>query len=405
MTGSADGGTVGDLGDGRLCRVIAVESEGFVFVEFRGGGEGHVAAENIGALPVGAVLYVREGRWDQVDDDLWAGGDLVGLVEGSDGVSVVVRVGASGLRTFPADEALGLAEGDFVRLGPDGRPIGALPGTRQLHNREDSFDAGDLIVDKATITTTLDDVGGDQVLRRKAEDLARVALDPDQPLAAMGVNPIKGVLFSGPPGTGKTYLAKALAKETQANFYLVSGPAIVDQWVGQTERRLREVFEHAAGNKPAIVFFDEIDSLYTSRGSDVHEATNRLIGQFLSILDGFISLEQVLVIATTNVASMMEEALLRPGRLGHKLVFQLPTLADREHVLRVSANKIAFDEEPDWDMLAKATAGWSNAELAAIWTDAGIAAALDRRRTICGEDVLYGLAEVTAERKTRRAVR
>lgn len=163
------------------------------------------------------------------------------------------------------------------------------------------------------------------------------------------------------------------------------------------------MFDHAVTNKPSIVFFDEIDSLYTSRGSETHEATNRLIGQFLSILDGLLPLEQVLVIATTNLASMMEDALLRPGRLGHKLVFTLPSEQERELILKASARDMKTSEEPDWQVLAAATEGWSGAELAAIWTDAGIAAALDRRKKISREDVLYGLAEVAAERQIRKA--
>lgn len=396
-----------DLVAGQLCRVIGIAGPDQVLVELRLGGEGHLDIPGIGALPVGAVLYRRADGWDQVSDDLWPGGDLIGTVESSSEDGVVIRVGGQALRAFATDPDLPLVPGQLVSIGPDGQPLAAL-STEQADDRSsrmDSFDPADLIVSKSALTTTLDDVGGHPALKRKARDLLQVALDPRDPLREMKVNPIKGILFSGPPGTGKTHLARALAKEADAAFYLVSGPAIVDQWLGQTERRLREVFEHAVANRPAIVFFDEIDSLYTGRGKDTHEATNRLVGQFLSILDGVIPLKQVLVIATTNLASVMDDALLRPGRLGHKLTFALPSLADRELILRASAREMKRSEEPHWASLAAATEGWSGAELAAIWTEAGVAAALDSRLEVCREDVTYGLKEVSVERQTRRAKR
>ena len=392
---------------GQLCRIIGIASPDRVLVELRQGGEGHLDIPAIGELPVGTVLYGHDGRWEQIAHDLWPGGDLVGTVESSSDAAVVIRVGAQSLQAFAPDPDLPLTPGQLVSVGPDGLPLAVLSTDKgdDRSRREDAFDPADLIVRKESLTTTLDDVGGSTVLKRKARDLVNVALDPRHPLREMKVNPIKGILFSGPPGTGKTHLARALAKEADATFYLVSGPAIVDQWLGQTERRLRDVFEHAVANKPSIVFFDEIDSLYTSRGNETHEATNRLVGQFLSILDGVIPLDQVLVIATTNLSSVMDDALLRPGRLGHRLTFTLPSMADRELILRASAREMERSEEPDWPSLAGATEGWSGAELAAIWTEAGVAAALDGRLQICREDVIYGLSEVATERETRRAQR
>nr|WP_251364296.1 MULTISPECIES: AAA family ATPase [unclassified Leucobacter] len=216
----------------------------------------------------------------------------------------------------------------------------------------------------------------------------------------MGVNPIKGILFSGPSGTGKTFLARGLAAKLDASFYNVGGPVIVDKFVGQTERRLREIFEHAQANGPAILFFDEIDSLYTQRGEQNHEATNRLVGQFLSLLDGFVAYDRVLIIATTNLPGALDDALLRPGRLGHKLVFSLPSEEDRVQILSASSRKVLFRERPDLSALAQPTQGWTAADLAAIWTEAGLAATLDHRKSIAWEDILIGVEAVDRDRKT-----
>ena len=229
---------------------------------------------------------------------------------------------------------------------------------------------------------------------KRARDLVSIALAPDEPLKAIGVNPIKGILFSGPSGAGKTFLAKAVAGSFDASFYNIGGPVIVDQFVGQSEKRLREIFEHASTHAPAILFFDEIDSLYTQRGASNHESTNRLVGQFLSLLDSFVRLDKVLIIATTNLPGVLDGALLRPGRLGHKLEFHLPNVDNRKSILRTASGKIDFAEDVDIDELSFMTDNWTAADLAAIWTEAGILAVLDGRRSLCREDVFEAVSRV-----------
>ncbi|WBL19634.1 AAA family ATPase [Citricoccus sp. NR2] len=141
--------------------------------------------------------------------------------------------------------------------------------------------------------------------------------------------------------------------------------------------------------------------MYTQRGEHNHEATNRLVGQFLSLLDGFVAYDRVLIIATTNLPGALDDALLRPGRLGHKLVFSLPSEDDRVQILTASSRKVTFREAPDLSALAQLTDGWTAADLAAIWTEAGLAATLDHRKSIAWEDILIGVEAVDRDRRTQ----
>jgi transitional endoplasmic reticulum ATPase len=391
-----------ELEEGQVLRVLSLIDASSALVEGRNGTTGRITGVATN-LSVGDVLFVSGGDVVPLPPVSWSAGDRTGTIAWADDKQVVVK--SSGTTyVFPQREAEPFRKGHTVRLGPDGQPIAIIadqPVDAFDVSHDDSFAVESLIVKPEDNKTLLADFGGSPALVQRAVDLVRVALSPREPLRAMGVNPIKGILFSGPSGTGKTHLARALANLTDCSFYNVGGPAIVDQFLGQTERRLREIFDHANAHGPAILFFDEIDSLYTQRGNQNHEATNRLVGQFLSLLDGFVPSDRVLVIATTNLPGSLDDALLRPGRLGHKLTFAVPSESDRILILEASSRKISFSEEPDLTVVARATEGWFAADLAAIWTEAGIAAALDRRESICWEDVLAGIDEQARERQVR----
>jgi transitional endoplasmic reticulum ATPase len=392
-----------ELEEGQVCRVISIIDDSSALIELRNGNTGKVTAVANANLSVGDVFFCSEQNVTRLPPSAWPAGDRTGTIAWADDDNVIVKSSASTF-AFPQRQSEPFRKGQTVRLGPDGQPIDIIadqPIEAFDLSHMDSFDIESLIVKKEDNETTLADFGGSSPLVRRATDLVSVALEPSEPLRAMGVNPIKGILFSGPSGTGKTHLAKGLANLTNASFYNISGPAIVDQFVGQTERRLRDIFDHANKNGPAILFFDEIDSLYTQRGDRNHEATNRLVGQFLALLDGFVSYERVLIIATTNLPGALDSALMRPGRLGHKLIFTIPSEGDRVLILKASSRKIVFSEEPDLNAVARATTGWPAADLAAIWTEAGIAAALDGRKAISGSDVRAGVEAQTCERNVR----
>lgn len=392
-----------ELEEGQVCRVLSIIDASSALIELRNGNTARITAAVDTNLSVGDVLFVSGQTVLQLPRESWPSGDRTGTIAWAGDDDVVVKSSGSTF-AFPQRRSEPFKKGQTVRLNPDGHPISVIadqPIDIFELSHEDSFDVESLIVKSENNGTTLADFGGSLSLVQRAIDLVSVALSPSEPLRTLGVNPIKGILFSGPSGTGKTHLARGLANCTNAAFYNIGGPTIVDQFVGQTERRLREIFDHANSNGPAILFFDEIDSLYTQRGDRNHEATNRLVGQFLSLLDGFVPYERVLIIATTNMPGALDDALLRPGRLGHKLTFTMPTESDRVLILEASSRKIVFAEQPDLSIVARATQGWSAADLTAIWTEAGIASALDGRKRICWEDVRAGIDVQARERQVR----
>lgn len=277
-----------DIVEGQLFRVLS-NFDGSVLLELRNGNTARASGPGLADLEPGDVFLLADGRVERLAADSWPAGDRTGTVVWAGSTDIVVK-SAGSTYSFRQRADDPFEKGQTVRLGPDGQPVAVIadePIDDLSLLRDDDFDPESLVVRKEDNTTSVEDFGGNILLVRRALDLATVALSPDDPLRTMGVNPIKGMLFSGPSGTGKTFLARGLAAKLDASFYNVGGPAIVDKFVGQTERRLREIFEHAQDNGPAILFFDEIDSLYTQRGEHNHEATNRLVGQFLSLLDGF----------------------------------------------------------------------------------------------------------------------
>jgi transitional endoplasmic reticulum ATPase len=370
-----------------------------IYIDLVGGLTGSFTPSDIDDWSVGDVLLIPEnGAPCKAEAGLWPTGEDVGTVKrlSDDGSSAIIEIDGK-IRSFPQRELDPFKAGQTIKFDNTGAPDALLtnePIDRFGLRGDTEFDIEGLIIQPGEIHTTLEDFGGSPELVRRAVDLVSVALDPQQRVQAIGANPIKGILFSGPAGTGKTHLARVLCGMSNANFYNISGPAIIDQYVGQSERRLRDIFTHAEANGPAILFFDEVDSLTTHRGIDTPEYASRLVGQFLATLDGFKANRRVLVIATTNLPGTLDDALLRPGRLGHKLVFTLPDENSRLAILRASARNLRFSEEVDLVNLAARTAQWNASELSAIWTESAILAALDQRDMLCAEDVAAAVPRV-----------
>jgi len=180
-------------------------------------------------------------------------------------------------------------------------------------------------------------------------------------------------LLYGPPGTGKTLLARALAGETDVNFVRVDGPEIIDRYVGESEKAIREVFERARQSAPSIVFFDELDAIAASRG-DGHEVTERVVSQLLTELDGMQENPNLVVLAATNRKDQIDPALLRPGRLDTHVFVGEPDLDAREKILAVHTQGKPLADDVDVNELAAELEGYTGADLEALVRDASMRA-------------------------------
>ena len=190
----------------------------------------------------------------------------------------------------------------------------------------------------------------------------------------MGIRPVRGILLFGPPGTGKTLLAKAVATESEANFIAVRGSELLSKWVGESEKGLREVFRKARLAAPTIIFFDEIDALAPSRGGDGEgsHVTERMVNTMLAEMDGLQQLKDIVVIAATNRADMLDPALLRPGRFDKLVQVPAPDERARMEILKVHTARMPLGRDVDLKDLASKTEGYSGADIEALAREAGM---------------------------------
>jgi transitional endoplasmic reticulum ATPase len=224
-----------------------------------------------------------------------------------------------------------------------------------------------------------DDVGGLARVKDEFREMWEWPLAHADLYRQARLRPPKGVLFEGPPGTGKTLLARAIARESGANFISVKGAELLSKYVGDSEKGIREVFRKARQASPCIIFFDEIDALAPRRGAssgDGHVG-ERVVAQLLTEMDGIEDLEGVLVLAATNRADMLDDALLRPGRFDRVLSIGLPGEADRAAILRVHGRGRPLSPDVDFAALARRTPGFSGADLERVMRDAAMGAMRD----------------------------
>ena len=219
-----------------------------------------------------------------------------------------------------------------------------------------------------------DDVGGMGDTIRQLREMVELPLRYPELFTRLGVDPPKGVLLHGPPGTGKTRLARAVASESDASFFTINGPEIMGSAYGESEKALREVFEEAAKASPSIVFIDEIDSIAPKRGQVHGEAEKRLVAQLLTLMDGLHARSNVVVIAATNRPDAIDEALRRPGRFDREIVIGVPDEKGRREILGIHTRGMPLAEGVDLDELSRTTHGFVGADLAALAREAAIEA-------------------------------
>jgi transitional endoplasmic reticulum ATPase len=219
------------------------------------------------------------------------------------------------------------------------------------------------------------DLGGLGNLKQELIEAIEWPLKQPEKFQAMGIRPPKGVLLYGPPGTGKTLIAQAVANETNANFISIRGPQMLSKWVGESEKAIREIFRKAKQVSPAIIFFDELDSIAPLRGLDEgSRVTERVVNQLLAELDGLESLKDVVVLAATNRPDIIDPALLRSGRFDRMLMIGPPDKEGRQEILRIHTSGMPNVEDVSLEELADLTEGYVGSDLEALCREAAMLA-------------------------------
>jgi transitional endoplasmic reticulum ATPase len=216
---------------------------------------------------------------------------------------------------------------------------------------------------------TWNDIGGLENVKKELQELVQYPVEHPEKFLKFGMQPSRGVLFYGPPGCGKTLLAKAIANECQANFISVKGPELLTMWFGESEANVREIFDKARSAAPCVLFFDELDSIAKSRGGSVGDAggaADRVINQILTEMDGMGAKKNVFIIGATNRPDIIDPAILRPGRLDQLIYIPLPDDGSRQAILTSNLRKTPMAKEVDLTYIARVTKGFSGADLTEI---------------------------------------
>ena len=258
---------------------------------------------------------------------------------------------------------------------------------------------------------TYDDVGGLKDAIQKVREMIELPLRHPEIFERLGIDPPKGVMLYGAPGTGKTLLAKAVANESDANFFYVGGPEIISKYVGESEERLRKLFAEAQENAPSIIFIDEIDAIAPKREEVVGEVEKRMVSQLLTTMDGLKARGEVIVIAATNRPESIDPALRRPGRFDREIEIGVPDKGDRNEILNIHVRNMPLTPDVNVTEIAGVTHGYTGADLSLLTKEAALKALrrvlpminieeetlspeiLDRIR-VCREDFFNAMHEI-----------
>ncbi|MEL7035778.1 MAG: AAA family ATPase [Cyanobacteria bacterium J06592_8] len=218
----------------------------------------------------------------------------------------------------------------------------------------------------STVSSSLKDVGGLGDVLKELQELIAIPLKRPDLLDKIGLEPTRGVLLVGSPGTGKTLTARALAEELGVNYIAIVGPEILGKYYGEAEQKLRGLFEKAAQNAPCIIFIDEIDSLAPNRSQVEGEVEKRIVAQLLSLMDGFAQTKGVIVLAATNRPDALDPALRRPGRFDREVLFRVPDRAGRLEILQILTRQMPLDQAVNLEVIADLAVGFVGADLKAV---------------------------------------
>lgn len=242
-------------------------------------------------------------------------------------------------------------------------------------------EAVEMMEDTRIPTITYEDIGGLHEEIKKIREMVELPMRHPELFTRLGIEPPKGVLLYGPPGSGKTLLAKAVANESGARFTAINGPEVMSKWYGQSEENLRKIFEDAEKNAPAIIFFDEIDAIAPKREEVSGEVERRVVSQILTLMDGLKSRGKVIVIAATNRQNAIDPALRRPGRFDREIEIGVPDVKGRKEIMQIHTRNMPLADDVSIDWLSEVTYGFVGADLESLSKEAAM---LSLRRNLPG---------------------
>jgi len=219
-----------------------------------------------------------------------------------------------------------------------------------------------------------EDIGDLEDVKEKIREIVELPMKHPELFQRLGIEPPKGILLFGPPGVGKTLLARALASEIGASFYTINGPEIMSKFYGESEQRLREIFEEAEKNSPSIVFIDELDAIAPKREETTGEVEKRVVAQLLTLMDGIKGRGKIVVIGATNRPDALDPALRRPGRFDREIEIRPPDTKARKEILQVHTRNMPLSDDVNLDAIAEMTNGYTGADLAALAKEAAMSA-------------------------------
>lgn len=327
---------------------------------------------------------IRENIQGSIDDKV-----IISPAESKQASSIVLKPLFSKALYLPKDsryvvkllEGLPLVEGDRIRtnlIGSQGReflvtstiPKGVLiihPETKIRIEHEDEKEPV-----SARQKVTYEDIGGLHKETQRIREMIELPLKHPKIFEVLGIDPPKGVLLHGPPGTGKTLIARAVASETDAHFIKINGPEVIHKFYGESEAKLRGIFDEASKRAPCIIFLDEIDAIAPKRAEVTGEVEKRVVAQLLALMDGLQDRGQVIVIGATNIPNNLDPALRRPGRFDREITIGVPDKDGRLEILQIHTRGMPLEDDVDLKQLAQLTHGFVGADLEALCREAAM---------------------------------
>jgi len=279
-------------------------------------------------------------------------------------------------------DGLPVQEGDRIRAAlfgsryADFKVESTTPHGPVLINPTTELDIGKAAVgsnkERTQVAVPYEDIGGLKPQLHRIREMIELPLRHPEVFERLGIDAPKGVLLHGPPGCGKTLIARAIAHETEANFFSVSGPEIIHKFYGESEAHLRKIFEEATRKGPSIIFLDEIDAIAPQRENVVGEVEKRVVAQLLSLMDGLTKRQNVIVIGATNIPNALDPALRRPGRFDREIAIPIPDRNGRLAILEIHSRGMPFNKDVNLNHLAEITHGFVGADLEALCREAAL---------------------------------